>query len=323
VSRPCQRLPGNHMAYLCVHSAMKRSFAVLLLAGMLAACASDASTTITQPTNSDEPDSPPSASPTSSHNVNTDAPTSDDTTTVELWYSIATAGLGGEGLYVVSRDIPSTPAIGAATLRAWLQGPTSEEVAAGVHGIVPQGTELLGLDIEDGTAVVDLNSEFERTGMGTSGESLLLEELAWTITQFPTVDRVLLKIDGEFKDHYMQHGFIIDVAHPLERNRRDPLAPILVKEPRFGDRFGSGDVVRGTANVFEANVSIRLLDAGDNVLFEGFTTATCGTGCRGDYSRMISFDIDQQQPGTIEVFEVSAEDGSEINKVIVPVMLVE
>jgi hypothetical protein len=303
---------------------MKRVLAVLLMLGSLAACPSDVSTTTTAPAGPEEASSPSGRPESAASDEGTTIPAAsdDDTITVELWYSMTTSSSIGEGLVAVYRDIPSTPGIGAATLRAWLDGPTFEERAAGIQGTIPEGTQLLGLHIEDGTALVDLSSEFERTSMGTSGESLLLEELAWTITQFPTVDRVLLKIDGEFKDHYMGHGFVIDEEHPLERNRHDPVAPILVSGPRAGARFASGDIVEGTANVFEATVSIRLLDDDGNMLFEGFTTAACGTGCRGDYSKRIRFDIDHRQPGTIEVFEVSAEDGSEINKVTVPVVLV-
>lgn len=291
--------------------------------GLLAACANDASTTAAPSPDSDTAQSPtsrPESTPTDDATTTPVKSSDEESTTVELWYSITTGQ--GEGLVVVYRDIPSTPRIGAATLRTWLDGPTSQERAAGIHDVIPEGTELLGLDIQGGTAIVDLSSEFERTGMGSSGEFLLLEELAWTITQFPTVDRALLKIDGEFKDYYMGHGIIIDESHPLERNRRDPLAPILVSEPKFGDPFASGDVVQGTANVFEANVSIRLVDEDGDVLFEGFTTATCGTGCRGDYSKRIPFDVENQQPGTLELFEVSAEDGSETNKITVSVVLV-
>ena len=241
--------------------------------------------------------------------------------TVELWYSIETDAPTGPGLFVVHRDLPSTQAIGAATLRAWIEGPSPEEEAAGIMGGVPEGTELLGLEIENGTAIVDLSAEFERTGMGTFGEGMLLDQLAWTITQFPTVDRALLRIEGEQKPAYLGHGFIIDEENPLERGSRASLAPILVYEPGAGNGFASGDVVQGTADVFEANVLIRVRGEDGSILFEDFTTATCGTGCRGDYSKTVHFDIGREQPGTIEVFEVSAEDGSEINKVKVPVTL--
>lgn len=304
---------------------MNRLLAVLLSLGLLAACGNDASTIVTRsPTSADasSPSPTPESSPSPEETPDPGQTSDKDITTVELWYSITTTSQMGEGLFAVYRDIPSTPGIGAATVRQWLDGPTPEEVAAGVGGAVPEGAELLGLVIDDGTAIVDLSSEFETTGMGTFGESLLLEQLAWTLTQFPTVDRVLLKIDGEFKDHYLGHGFIIDQDHPLERNRRDPLAPILVSAPHIDARFTSGDAVVGTANVFEANVSIRVLDEDGDRLFEGFTTATCGTGCRGEYSKGIRFDVDHKQRGTIELFEASAEDGSDTNKVTLPVVLV-
>jgi len=101
-----------------------------------------------------------------------------------------------------------------------------------------------------------------------------------------------------------------------------PPPPILVSEPSPGDRFASGDAVAGTADVFEATVSIRLLDEDGDELVETFATATCGSGCRGDYSKRIRFQIDREQPGTLVLFEVSAEDGSETNKVTIPVVLV-
>lgn len=299
---------------------MRRLLTLSLVLGLLTACSSEPSTVSGHP---DEQSPMPTASavpsPTDSGEP---APAEGDTTTVELWYSISTDTPDQVGLFPVYRAIPSVPGIAAATLRAWLEGPTAEEKEAGIQDPIPAGTELLDVTIDDGTAIVDLTSDFERTGSGTFGETMLLAELAWTITQFPTVDQALLKIDGRFKDAYMGHGFVIDADHPLKRRRKDPVAPIIVSEPSFGARFSSGDLVAGTANVFEATVSLRLLGEDGGVLFEGFTTATCGTGCRGDYLEPFDFEIDSEQPGTIEVFESSAEDGSEINKVRVPVVLV-
>jgi hypothetical protein len=297
---------------------MKRSFVALaLVAFLFAACGDDESP---QPGAEPSPDvstAAPSEEPSAEP-----SPDEQETTSIELWYAIETDTPDGAGLFAVHRDVPSTQAIGRAALTAWLEGPTAEEEAAGIVGLVPEGAELLDLDISEGTATVDLSSEFEATGSGTFGEGLLLNQLAWTITQFPTVDRALLKIDGEFKEAYMSHGFVIDEDHPLKRKKSDPLAPIQVSSPSIGGTLRSGDMVEGTANVFEATVSLRLLDANGDVLFEGFTTATCGTGCRGDYSEAIDFEIDSEQQGVLEVFESSAKDGSDIHKVSIPVTLV-
>lgn len=97
---------------------------------------------------------------------------------------------------------------------------------------------------------------------------------------------------------------------------------IVVESPEPGATVSSPITISGTADVFEATVSIRILDAAGNEIARTFTTATCGSGCRGDYRKSVSFEIDSKQAGTIEVFEESAEDGSAINVVTLDVTLV-
>lgn len=98
-------------------------------------------------------------------------------------------------------------------------------------------------------------------------------------------------------------------------------AVIVVNHPQPGDRVSSPVAISGDANVFEATVSIRILDASGALIAEDFTTATCGTGCRGTYSTRVAFDVSSEQAGTIEVFESSAEDGSQLFLVSIPVTL--
>ena len=97
---------------------------------------------------------------------------------------------------------------------------------------------------------------------------------------------------------------------------------IVVKQPAAGDEVASPVTISGTADVFEATVHMRILDSGGLEVAARFTTATCGSGCRGEFSTQLSFFVEKTQDGTIEVFEVSAEDGSPINVVTVPVVLV-
>ncbi|MGH2529284.1 MAG: Gmad2 immunoglobulin-like domain-containing protein [Actinomycetota bacterium] len=49
-------------------------------------------------------------------------------------------------------------------------------------------------------------------------------------------------------------------------------------------------MIRVNADVFEAAVSIGFLDAAGNEIVRTFTTATCGTGCRGTFSKAVRFD---------------------------------
>jgi hypothetical protein len=79
--------------------------------------------------------------------------------------------------------------------------------------------------------------------------------------------------------------------------------------------------ISGTADVFEATVSIRILDSAGNEIARTFTTATCGTGCRGDYSVPVRYAVPRQEPGTIEVFETSMENGQPLHLQLIPVTL--
>ncbi|HYZ13879.1 MAG TPA: Gmad2 immunoglobulin-like domain-containing protein [Actinomycetota bacterium] len=97
---------------------------------------------------------------------------------------------------------------------------------------------------------------------------------------------------------------------------------IVVKQPVSGEEVVSPVTIAGTADVFEATVHMRVLDSGGLEVAARFTTATCGSGCRGEFSTQLSFFVEKTQDGTIEVFELSAEDGSPINVVAVPVVLV-
>jgi immunoglobulin-like protein involved in spore germination len=99
------------------------------------------------------------------------------------------------------------------------------------------------------------------------------------------------------------------------------LAPIEVSSPQPGDIVTSPVTIAGTADVAEANVRYQIKDASGTILVDDFTMATCGTGCRGDYSVEVPFEVTEEQSGTILVFEESLEDGSKINVVKVPVTL--
>ncbi|HWL64650.1 MAG TPA: Gmad2 immunoglobulin-like domain-containing protein [Actinomycetota bacterium] len=98
-------------------------------------------------------------------------------------------------------------------------------------------------------------------------------------------------------------------------------APIEVTSPAQGDEVTSPLIVTGTANVFEATVSYQLVDGSGNEITKGFTTASCGTGCRGDYSKKIRFTVDEPTEATLEVFESSAEDGTALHVVRVSLTL--
>lgn len=97
---------------------------------------------------------------------------------------------------------------------------------------------------------------------------------------------------------------------------------IVVTSPRPCQEVTSPVTVRGSADVFEAMVSIQILDANRNQLGALNTMASCGTGCRGTYRAKVAFFSPSRQNGTVQVFEVSAKNGQPINVVSIPVVLV-
>ena len=95
---------------------------------------------------------------------------------------------------------------------------------------------------------------------------------------------------------------------------------IEVLSPRSGDKVESEFVVKGNARTFESNVAIRLYDSEGNVLTETFTLANApDTGQFGPFEKMISFESNSDT-GTLEVFQYSAKDGTQIDKVTIPLL---
>lgn len=229
----------------------------------------------------------------------TGAPTR--TITVEIWY------VRDDALAPTGRTRPVTAATARLALAELAAGPTAEETLAGFATTIP---DTLGFEvgISDGVASVDLPASF--FAGGSEEARLRMAQVVYTLTQFPTVSKVALSSDGT------------PIGASTGRDAyADLLPPIVVTGPVVGVRVTSPVTIAGTANVFEATVSIRILDSDGAEIATTFTTATCGTGCRGDYAVAVPYQLSDDQPGTIQVYEVSAADGSRVNVVDIPVRL--
>ena len=220
-------------------------------------------------------------------------------------------------LFVTKRTVPATTGIGQAALDRMLTGPSAAEYVAGLRSRIPAGTTVRGVRISAGIATVDLSSSFE-SAASPSAMPLRIAQVVYTLTQFPTVTGVRFAINGQGVT--VVGG--VPVQSPQTRAMYSGYLPaITVRSPVIGARVTSPVTVSGTANVFEATVSVRILDSAGREIARTFTTASCGTGCRGDYSVTVSYSVPRMQPGTIEVFESSAKDGQPINVQLIPVTL--
>jgi Immunoglobulin-like domain of bacterial spore germination/Sporulation and spore germination len=220
-------------------------------------------------------------------------------------------------LFSTERTIPATLGVGQAALDRLLAGPAAAETAAGLSSQIPPGTSLRGLSISSGTATVDLSSAFASSA-SSSAMALRIAQAVYTLTQFPQVTGVRFELNGQ---GVTSIGGVPVQAAQTRVMYASYLPAITVQSPVIGEQVTSPVTVSGTADVFEAVVSLRVLDQAGNELARTFTNATCGTGCRGSYAVTISYSVAQSEPGTIEVFETSAKDGSPVNVQLIPVTL--
>ena len=96
---------------------------------------------------------------------------------------------------------------------------------------------------------------------------------------------------------------------------------IEVMAPKDRDVVTSPILVLGNARVFENVVSIRLTDDNGNVLAtENVNAKSPDVGKFGPFEASIVFNAPQTKTGLLEVYQVSAKDGSEIDKVSIPVI---
>ena len=99
---------------------------------------------------------------------------------------------------------------------------------------------------------------------------------------------------------------------------------IAVTSPSPGDSVGLPLVVEGRARVFENSVSLRVRDADGSVLVEDFTTANApDIGEFGSFRAELFYPEPEGSEGTLEVYSVSARDGSEIDKVEISIVFEE
>ncbi len=232
-------------------------------------------------------------------------------------------GDGGPFVRPVGRIIEPTLEVARAALAALIAGPTVDEQSGtpAIQGGLPDGTELLGLTIADGIARADFSTEIEDIG-GTFGETSVLAQVVFTLTQFPTVDEVVLLIEGVEVEFFGSHG--MEVTPSLTRDSflgGGLVAEILIDSPAWFAQTESPLVVTGIARAFEATVQWGLYDNDGLPIDEGFTMASAGGPDWGTFQFAVPYTVEAPQLGALMMWEDSARDGSPIHIVEHPVWL--
>lgn len=213
--------------------------------------------------------------------------------------------LQGEELIVGESREPTTEGVAGEALRELLEGPNDFEQDVGLTSAIPSGTRLIGVDIDDGVARIDLSDEFE-SGGGSQSMQARVAQVVYTATQFAQVDRVRILIDGEEVDAIGGEGLVVE--EPLAREDFEfggdfgdasLVPPVLVEEPRLGEQVDSPVRIVGTANVFEATFQVEVVDGDGLIVAEQTVMATSGTGERGTFDAIVDFEADSSGLGAI------------------------
>ena len=188
------------------------------------------------------------------------------------------------------RTVPHTTAVARAALEALASGPTGKE--AGELGVSTKLDSAPDVTVSDGTAHIG------------EAPDPAAAQIVYTLTQFPAVKKV--EIAGKT---YTRKSF------------EDRTPQILVESPLPYQKIKSPLHATGTANTFEATFQYELRDLDGKIVARHFVTATSGTGMRGTFDFTTPFSFHHPGMGELVVYELSAEDGSRIHEVEIPVEL--
>jgi germination protein M len=137
------------------------------------------------------------------------------TRAARLWF----AKVDADGVIALA-PVDRALSIGDAPLRdnlaALLAGPTSTERTAGLVSFVPTGTVVRSVTVKGDTAVIDFSEQFRFNALGVEGLRAGLRQVVWAATEFPTVARVQVLIEGKRVDYLGPEGAA--VGSPLGRD---------------------------------------------------------------------------------------------------------
>lgn len=112
----------------------------------------------------------------------------------------------------VNTKIAWEEGIAKATIRNMVVGSEAEKKLSysGFHGVLPEGTEIRGMAIKDGLCRVDFTKNILNTS-SYEQEKNMISAITYTLTEFPTVDKVELLVEGQALASLSQ-GYAISTA---------------------------------------------------------------------------------------------------------------
>jgi spore germination protein GerM len=121
--------------------------------------------------------------------------------------------------------VPVTRQVSAAGIEAVAgeleAGPTVSESFLGLQSALTDIDAIDGIVIDGSTALVDLNDSF--TTLGGSDQIIAIAQLVFTVTERPTVDRLVVRVNGESVEVPRDDGTL--TRDPLTRSDYGSFSP--------------------------------------------------------------------------------------------------
>jgi germination protein M len=223
------------------------------------------------------------------------------TATVPAETSIAKVYFLRDGkVWPVAREIAEDGDAAVQILAELYEGPTEDEEELGFGSALSRNEE----SVEISTLTVSGGRATYRAPRVLTQEGLA--QVVYSLTQLDPVVKSV-EIDGT---RYTRADF------------EDQTPSVLVESPLPFEEVESPLRATGTANTFEATFNYELTDTDGLIVDENFVTATSGTGQRGTFDFTTDkYEIPFDGIGELIVFERSAEDGSKIHLVEIPLRM--
>jgi germination protein M len=323
---------GSTLKSWLVRATLLLSVASLAACGGVSGSSPSPATSVPSPSASGSLSAPPTPTATVALATPTAEPVA-GTITLKAYFLLFGNVDGPTPLIPVNREVGGTVAVARAAMEQLLAGPTEDEGAHDLHvgtigTRIPDGTTLLGVDIEDGVATVDLSVEFASGDIeGNERESwaIRLAQVTYTLTQFPTVESVRFLVDGKPAATIEGHeGSPIDLA--TRGAYADQRPGIFVDEPAWGGSLTDPLTVSGMAQIsgespeFHAALVSRTTD---EIVVQRTVRATCPSGCwEPPGGGPFRFQLDVPDSAEVEDIMlrvwVVAADGSQVGMVQYP-----
>ena len=95
-----------------------------------------------------------------------------------------------------------------------IDGKKQEEVPNGFKPIIPEGTEILDLKVEENTVTINFNENIKN--IRQEDEEKMIEAIVYTLTNESNIDKVYIKINGETLERLPNSNKLLPI--PLDRS---------------------------------------------------------------------------------------------------------